>query len=119
VILCSIWRAAIAFPRSASEKQNRCRTAEAGTGVQRVLLVHDGTPEGHDLFQSVLTMLDPQVSLTVVSIFTTDTTGATADFLAQARQQTEQVRRPIDMIVLDRDSEQELWRLVAEGDSIC
>jgi amino acid transporter len=38
----------------------------AGVGVDRVLLLHDGTPAAGDLFESVLTMLDPQVSLTLV-----------------------------------------------------
>jgi amino acid transporter len=40
----------------------------AGVGVDRVLLVHDGSPASSDLFQAVLTMLDPQVVLTVVPI---------------------------------------------------
>jgi hypothetical protein len=35
----------------------------AGVGVDRVLLVHDGTPVSSDIFQAVLTMLDPQVVL--------------------------------------------------------
>ena len=38
----------------------------AGVGVDRVILVHDGSPACSDLFQAVLTMLDAQVSLTVV-----------------------------------------------------
>jgi amino acid transporter/nucleotide-binding universal stress UspA family protein len=40
----------------------------AGIGVDRVLLAHDGTQAGSDLFQLVLTMLDPQVSLGLVSL---------------------------------------------------
>src|SRR5262249_47674324 len=35
----------------------------AGVGVNRVLLAHDGSPGNSDLFQAVLTMLDPQVRL--------------------------------------------------------
>jgi amino acid transporter/nucleotide-binding universal stress UspA family protein len=35
----------------------------AGVGVDRVLLAHDGSPANSDLFQAVLTMLDPQVLL--------------------------------------------------------
>jgi nucleotide-binding universal stress UspA family protein len=35
----------------------------AGIGVDRVLVLHDGTPEAADLFESVLTMLDPEVQL--------------------------------------------------------
>ena len=39
----------------------------AGVGVRRVLLVHNATAEGSDLFGAVLTMLDPLVWLTVVA----------------------------------------------------
>ena len=35
----------------------------AGVGVDRVLLVHDGSPESSDVFQAVLTLLDPHVVL--------------------------------------------------------
>lgn len=38
----------------------------AGVGVDRVLLFHDGTQVGSDLFQAMLTMLDPQVVLDLV-----------------------------------------------------
>lgn len=40
----------------------------AGVGVDRVLMVHDGTRAGSDLFQSVLTMLDAQVVLGIVNL---------------------------------------------------
>jgi amino acid transporter len=40
----------------------------AGVGVDRVLLLHDGTPSASDLFEAVLTMLDPQVTLTLVPL---------------------------------------------------
>ena len=39
----------------------------AGIGVAKVLLVHDGTSVSSDLFQSVLTMLDPKVALDLVA----------------------------------------------------
>jgi amino acid transporter/nucleotide-binding universal stress UspA family protein len=38
----------------------------AGVGVDRVLLLHDGSQACSDLFQAVLTMLDPQVVLALV-----------------------------------------------------
>ena len=41
---------------------------EAGVGISHVLLVHDGTSVGSDLFADVLTMLDPLVALTVVPL---------------------------------------------------
>ncbi len=48
-----------------SERQARsvAELRAAGVGVSRVLLIHDGTSSSHDLFQSVLTMLDPLVTL--------------------------------------------------------
>src|SRR5436309_2469691 len=48
-----------------SERQARtvAELRAAGVGVDRLLLVHDGSRAGSDLFRSVLTMLDPQVVL--------------------------------------------------------
>jgi amino acid transporter/nucleotide-binding universal stress UspA family protein len=48
-----------------SERQARtvAELRAAGVGVDKVLLVHDGSRAGSDLFRSVLTMLDPQVVL--------------------------------------------------------
>ncbi len=40
----------------------------AGVGVDRVLLIHDGSPANSDLFQGVLTMLDPQVVLGILPV---------------------------------------------------
>ena len=40
----------------------------AGVGVSHVLLVHYGTSASSDLFAAALTMLDPLVALTVVSV---------------------------------------------------
>ena len=40
----------------------------AGVGVDRVLLVHRDTPGSADLFQAVLTMLDPEVALGLVAV---------------------------------------------------
>jgi len=53
-----------------SERQARtvAELRAAGVGVDKVLLAHDGSPACSDLFQAVLTMLDPQVSLTLVSV---------------------------------------------------
>ncbi len=52
--------------------ERRARTVAelraAGIGVDRVLLTHDGSPVSSDLFQAVLTMLDPQVALGLVSL---------------------------------------------------
>jgi nucleotide-binding universal stress UspA family protein len=41
----------------------------SGVGVDRVMLVHDGSAECSDLFQALLTMLDPHVGLALVPIW--------------------------------------------------
>ncbi len=53
-----------------SERQARsvAELRAAGIGVDRVLLAHDGTAVSSDLFKSVLTMLDPDVVLDLVSV---------------------------------------------------
>src|SRR5437870_4209306 len=50
-----------------SERQARsvAELRAAGVGVDRVLMTHDGSPANSDLFEAVLTMLDPQVALTL------------------------------------------------------
>ena len=40
----------------------------AGIGISHVLLLHDGTSVGSDLFADVLTMLDPLVELSLVPL---------------------------------------------------
>jgi len=53
-----------------SERQARsiAELRAAGVGVSRLLLAHDGTTTSHDLFQAVLTMLDPHVQLDLVVV---------------------------------------------------
>ena len=40
----------------------------AGVGVNRMMLAHDGSAGHHDLFQMVLTMVDPEVTLDLIGI---------------------------------------------------
>jgi hypothetical protein len=53
-----------------SERQARsvAELRAAGVGVDRVMLLFDGSPAHSDLFQAVLTMLDPQVKLGLLPI---------------------------------------------------
>ena len=53
-----------------SERQARSveELRSAGVGVSHALLVHSGTAEGSDLFKAVITMLDPHVAMSVVSL---------------------------------------------------
>lgn len=90
----------------------------AGVGVDRVLMAHDGSPETSDLFQAVLTMLDPEVVLAIVPIIPPgkDLTDGPGVVLAD-RERAKQVDR--ELIELqpapDKDLAQEIIRLAREG----
>src|SRR6185369_13710507 len=53
-----------------SERQARsvAELRAAGVGVRRVLMLHDDTHHSRDLFDSVLTMLDPDVVFDLVHL---------------------------------------------------
>lgn len=55
-------------PLSARQARSVAELRAAGVGIDRVLLLHDGTPAGSDLFDAVLTLLDPQVDLVVAAV---------------------------------------------------
>jgi hypothetical protein len=89
----------------------------AGVGVDRVLLIHYGNPESGDLFEAVLTMLDPQVILTVVPL--DGDAQAPADgngVLHQNLERARQLGRPLDLHKLrDGEAGVEIVRLAREG----
>jgi amino acid transporter/nucleotide-binding universal stress UspA family protein len=66
----------------------------AGVGVDRVLLLHDGTRASSDLFQSVLTMLDDKVVLGLAPLLPQESLPAN-QVLEQDSQRAEQLDRPI------------------------
>jgi amino acid transporter/nucleotide-binding universal stress UspA family protein len=72
---------------------------EAGIGISHVLLLHDGTSAGSDLFANVLTMLDPLVSLTMLPLpreSTVNVDGVTeTDFVEQDLLRARQLRREV------------------------
>jgi amino acid transporter/nucleotide-binding universal stress UspA family protein len=88
----------------------------AGVGVDRVLLVHDDTPDSSDLFQAVLTMLDPKVTLGVVPLVKSGTTNGTGNgALQHDLEQAKQLDREIDVLSLPAgELESEILRL-AQG----
>src|SRR5262249_51531833 len=76
----------------------------AGVGVDRVLLFHDGSPESSDLFQAVLTMLDPQVALAFVSANGNQPgPGNGNQVLNQDRERAKQLGRELKVHVLTGD----------------
>jgi amino acid transporter/nucleotide-binding universal stress UspA family protein len=86
----------------------------AGVGVDRVLLAHDNSTEGSDLFQALLTMLDPNVVLGLVPLASPETAGNGA--LKHDVEQARQLGREVQVHPLpDGDRETQVARLAAEG----
>ncbi|HXG11279.1 MAG TPA: APC family permease [Gemmataceae bacterium] len=88
----------------------------AGVGVDRVLLTHDGTVAGSDLFKAVLTLLDPEVALTVVPL-----PPRAADpyydptLVKQDEERARQLGRELRVHSTDRVTGPDLVRLAQEG----
>ena len=119
-----------------SERQARsvAELRSAGVGISHAMLVHTDTPESSDLFKAVLTMIDPQVALTVVPVPLGESPGAekpppAPPAVAQATVTAEswvqkdieragQLRREVAVaeLPLGAAAEEELVRLAAEQD---
>ncbi len=101
-----------------SERQARsvAELRAAGVGVNRVLLVHDGTSTSHDLFQAVLTMLDPLVTLGIAVV---PAAGLTAGEIEQAIRADEarakQLGRQLNVSVVAGEPGHEIARMARDG----
>ncbi len=97
-----------------SERQARsvAELRAAGVGVDRVLLVHDGSRAGSDLFRSVLTMLDPQVGLEIAYVPGPD---AAPNVLRTDHEQARNLGRELTIHPLPSDYADELVRLASES----
>lgn len=87
----------------------------AGIGVHNVLLVHDDTSAGRDVFNAALTMLDPEIALTVVRV---RTAADEAGCFAQDIKRAERLHREIESCTLNEglDSTVEVLRLARDLD---
>jgi amino acid transporter len=87
----------------------------AGVGVNRVLLAHDGSPEGNDLFRSVLTLIDPEVSLDLVTV-TADGRPVNGDgVIHHDQERAKQLGREVQVRQLPDGDPVTLVRLAQEG----
>jgi amino acid transporter len=88
----------------------------AGVGVNRVLLIHGGDPSSGDLYQAVLTMMDPQVPLTLVpvSLIGQDLPPDWTK-LQTEQEQAKQLGREIRVQPLAGDFAADVVRLAKEG----
>jgi Universal stress protein family len=84
--------------------------------VSRVLLIHDGTSSSHDLFQSVLTMLDPLVTLGLAVV---PAAGLRAEDIEQAiradQARAKQLGREVPIAVVAGEPGHEIARMAREG----
>jgi hypothetical protein len=84
----------------------------AGVGVNRVLMYHDGTTQGSDLFRLVLTTLDPQVAL-VVAQASADGQGQPLP-LQQDLERAEQLHREVNVRPIKQPVGAELARVAKD-----
>ncbi len=102
----------------AAERQARsiADLRAAGIGVQRVLLVHDGTRASSDVFEWLLTMLSSRTELDVMcalSLERTETNGQ--DAFEKDRQWAAQLGRELRVLAEDPKSGQEIVRMGRDG----
>jgi amino acid transporter/nucleotide-binding universal stress UspA family protein len=70
----------------------------AGVGVSHVLLIHENTSTSSDLFAAALTMLDPEVTLTILSM--PQTAPAETEWLQQDLTRARQLRRAVEVCAM-------------------
>jgi amino acid transporter/nucleotide-binding universal stress UspA family protein len=89
----------------------------AGVGVDRVLLIHDNTPESSDLFQALLTMLDRQVALTLVPIASAENPSGNGNgTLRHDVERAGQLGRQVEVHSLEnKNVAAEIVRIAREG----
>jgi amino acid transporter/nucleotide-binding universal stress UspA family protein len=68
----------------------------AGLGVRHILFVHFNTLESSDLFETILTMLDPQITLSMAR--TRASSQPAQDWLQQDLARAKQLRRQVDLL---------------------
>ena len=88
----------------------------AGVGVDRVLLISQETPDSVDLFEGVLTMLDPAVQLGLVIPPEAKThVGDGQDILHVAEERSKQIGRDVAILSIKGETGPEIVRLAREG----
>jgi amino acid transporter len=91
---------------------------QAGIGIGRVLLVHEDSQTGLDLFQAVLTMLDPSVNLSLAVVPPEDANGSGTTSIVRA--QADQLARKITVAEIEGETGAAVVRqaMLAQADAI-
>jgi nucleotide-binding universal stress UspA family protein len=71
---------------------------EAGVGVRNILLAHYNTSASSDLFAAALTMLDPEVPLTVAPLRKSENRPGETDWLEHDLQRAKQLKRDVEIV---------------------
>ena len=88
---------------------------EAGIGVRRVLLVHYDNSESSDLFAATLTMLDPQLALSIVPLTLAKQAPADRRWLLLDLERARQLNREVSVYEMaDADTAAGIVRLLQE-----
>jgi len=104
------------IPRvSERHARNIAELRAAGVGVRRVLMIHDGTPASGDLFEAVLTMLDPQVALALVPVMAADDPTSDHVQVQQDQERARRLRRELAVLEVNGDVGPAVVRLAREG----
>jgi amino acid transporter len=100
-----------------SERQARSvsELRAAGVGVDRVFLVHENTRWGSDMFEAVLTILDPGVALDVVSYVIDGPQTDGHHPATQDQTRARQLGREITLTMVDQDHGPQIVRLARTG----
>jgi hypothetical protein len=92
----------------------------AGVGVRRVLMVHDNTPRASDVFDAVLTALDPDVAFDLLHLANAQPSGAGANGhnnrLSQDVERARRIGREVTVHNVSEDPGPQIVRLTLEMD---
>jgi len=88
----------------------------AGIGIRRVLLVHDGTPGSHDVFDWMITMIAPDVQLDLVPVAAAEIVSRNGHDPVQLDQQhAAQLGRSVQLLAEKPQTGPDIVRLAREG----
>ncbi len=80
---------------SEREARSIAELRSAGVGINHAVLVHFNNQESSDLFEAVLTMLDPQIALTVVCLPGKPDEAKPPDWAQRNAEQAKQLKREV------------------------
>jgi nucleotide-binding universal stress UspA family protein len=105
------------IPKAAERRaRSVAELREAGLGIQRVLLAHDGTQSSSDVFEWLLTMLSGSVQLDVVQASPLSPTIANGvDTLVKDRQWAMQLGRTLNVVTNDLQSGSQIVEISRKG----